>query len=139
VADSSWASRLEEAHSRWLRERAELERASAEKLAAMEELAASRHGVVQGQLESCVAVISERLVGLAAKEGKKDRALKELKHEVRHPRLLSCLARHEWRVASGYCVSSLIHQPCKCCCHYLTSRQTPCAPLLTASPAGELA
>jgi hypothetical protein len=81
-ADGSWAARLEEAHSRWLRERAGLECAAAEKLAAAQELAATRCDALRGQLESRVAVIGERLAGLAAKEGKKDRALKDLEEEV---------------------------------------------------------
>jgi hypothetical protein len=82
AADSAWAARLEEAHSRWLRERGELEHGAAEKLACAQELAVARYDALRGQLEGRVAAISEQLAGLTAKEGKKEAARKELKQEV---------------------------------------------------------
>lgn len=83
ASNSSWAARLEEAHSKWLREKGELERAAAEKLVNAQELAAARYDSLRGHLEGRVAAISERLAALAAKEGKKDQARKELKQQVR--------------------------------------------------------
>jgi chorismate mutase len=82
TSDSGWAARLEDAHNRWLRERGQLERAAAERLAAVQEAAAARYDSLRASLESRVAAITEKLAALAAKEGKKDRACKELKQEV---------------------------------------------------------
>lgn len=74
--------RLDEASNRWARERCELERAAADKLAAVQEVAAARYEALRAQLEGRVASISERLAVLAAKEGKKEAACRELKKEV---------------------------------------------------------
>lgn len=82
-ADAAWAARLEEAHQRWLRERGELERGAADKLAAVQEVAAARYDALRAQLEARVAGIGERLATLASKEGRKDAAAKELRREVR--------------------------------------------------------
>lgn len=82
-SDAAWAARLEEGHQRWLRERGELERASTDKLAVVQEVAGARHDALRSQLEARVAGISGRLTTLAAKEGRKEASARELKKEVR--------------------------------------------------------
>ena len=80
--ESVWATRMEEAQGRWLRERAQLQRGAEEKQSELAELAAARHDALRGQLESRVAAISERLAELLTKEGKQEAACKKLKEEV---------------------------------------------------------
>jgi len=51
-------------------------------MAAVQEVAAARFDSLRGHLESRVAAISDRLVALAAKEGKKEAACRELRKEA---------------------------------------------------------